>query len=212
MRELRIFFFLLTISFAAGMVAQSAAPSQGQPATPAPAAPKPTAPPTVAAVINTEVNIIEREFVSAAEAMPEEKYNFAPSGLNIAGSEFNGVRTFAEQVKHVASSNYEFWGPITGDKSPLPADSPNDNGPSALKTKAEIVKYLKDSFALGHKAAQSLGTPDAAMAMVPSPFGPGQQVTKLFMATFGVAHCFDHYGQMVEYLRMNGIVPPASRR
>jgi uncharacterized damage-inducible protein DinB len=199
---------LLVLSFAVAASAQGA----GSP----PAAPKPTAspaqaaPPSIGAVIDREVSIVEREFVSAAEAMPEDKFNFAPTGLNIAGSEFKGVRTFAEQVKHVASSNYYFWGPITGDKSPLPADSPNDNGPSALKTKAEIVKYLKDSFALGHKAAQSLSSPDAAMATVP---GEGQQrPTKLFMATFGVAHCFDHYGQMVEYLRMNGIIPPASRQ
>jgi len=161
-------------------------------------------------VIDREISIIEREFVSAAEAMPEEKYNFAPTGLNIDGSDFKGVRTFAEQVKHVASSNYYFWGPITGDKSPLPADSPNDNGPSALKTKAEIVKYLKDSFALGHKAAQSLSSPDAAMAKAATGEGQ-QQPTKLFLATFGAAHCLDHYGQMVEYLRMNGIIPPASR-
>ena len=201
---------VVLLSFAVGAWAQSGA-------NPPAAAPKPTAPPsqaapppTVGAVIDREVSSIEREFVSAAEAMPEDKYDFAPTSLNITGSEFKGVRTFAEQVKHVASSNYELWGPITGDKSPLPADSPNDNGPSALKTKAEIVKYLKDSFALGHKAAQSLSTPESALAMVPSPFGKGT-VTKLFLATFTVAHAFDHYGQMVEYLRMNGIIPPASR-
>jgi uncharacterized damage-inducible protein DinB len=209
MNRVKIFCLLTVLSFAVGAVAQSA----NKPAAPgAKPAATPATPPTIGAVIDRQVSIIEREFVSAAEAMPEDKYNFAPTSLNIAGSEFNGVRTFAEQVKHVASSNYEFWGPVTGEKSPLPADSPNDNGPSALKTKAEIVKYLKDSFALGHKAAQSLASSDAALATVPSPFGPGQQVTKLFMATFAVAHCFDHYGQMVEYLRMNGIVPPASRR
>jgi len=201
--------FLIVLSCAVGAFAQGAA-------SPPAAAPKPTAapaqaaPPTIGGVIDREISIIEREFVSAAEAMPEEKYNFAPTGLNIAGSDFKGVRTFAEQVKHVASSNYYFWGPITGDKSPLPADSPNDNGPSALKTKAEIVKYLKDSFALGHKAAQSLSSPDAAMATVSTGEGQ-QQPTKLFLATFGAAHCLDHYGQMVEYLRMNGIIPPASR-
>ena len=199
---------LMLVSLAVGALAQGAA-------NPAPAAPKPTAPPPQAAppsigqIIDREVSTVEREFVSAAEAMPEDKYNFAPTSLNIAGSEFNGVRTFAEQVKHVASTNYELWGPITGDKSPLPNDSKNDNGPSALKTKAEIVKYLKDSFALGHKAVQSLTT-ESALAMVPSPFGQ-RQVSKLYLATFTVAHAFDHYGQMVEYLRMNGIIPPASR-
>jgi hypothetical protein len=200
MNYLRTFCFVAVLSFAASALAQGAAKPAATPA----------APPTIGQVIDREVSIVEREFVSAAEAMPEDKFNFAPTSLNIVGSEFKGVRTFAEEVKHVASSNYEFWGPIMGEKSPLPADSPNDNGPSALKTKAEIVKYLKDSFALGHKAAQSLATAESAMSMVPSPFGSGQ-VSKLFMATFGVAHCFDHYGQMVEYLRMNGIVPPARR-
>ena len=209
MNRVKIACFLLVLTFAIGAAAQGGA-------TPSPAATKPTAPPaqaappTIGGVIDRQISIIEREFVSAAEAMPEEKYNFAPNGLNIAGSDFKGVRTFAEQVKHVASSNYYFWGPITGDKSPLPADSPNDNGPSALKTKAEIVKYLKDSFALGHKAAQSLSSPDAAMATVSTGEGQGRP-TKLFLATFGAAHCLDHYGQMVEYLRMNGIIPPASR-
>ncbi len=211
MNRVKTLCLLILLSFAAGALAQGAA-SAPPPAPEPTAPPAQLAPPTVGAVIDREVSIIEREFVSAAEAMPEDKFNFAPTSLNISGSEFKGVRTFAEQVKHVASSNYEFWGPVTGEKSPLPADSPNENGPAALKTKAEIVKYLKDSFALGHKAAQSLSTPESALAMVPSPFGPGQQVSKLFMATFGVAHCFDHYGQMVEYLRMNGIVPPASRR
>lgn len=211
MNGVKMLCLLLTLSFTVGAAAQGA--SSAPPA----AAAKPTTPPakvappsTIGGVIDREISIIEREFVGAAEAMPEEKYNFAPNGLNIAGSDFKGVRTFAEQVKHVAASNYYFWGPITGDKSPLPADSPNDNGPSALKTKAEIVKYLKDSFALGHKAAQSLSSPDAAMATVATGEGQ-QQPTKLFMASFGAAHCLDHYGQMVEYLRMNGIIPPASR-
>jgi uncharacterized damage-inducible protein DinB len=201
MNRLKVLSLLAALSFSMGAVAQNTAKPAATPAQP----------PTVGAVIDREVSIVEREFVSAAEAMPEDKFNFSPGSLNIPNSEYKGVRTFAEEVKHVAATNYEFWGPITGDKSPLPADSPNDNGPSALKTKAEIVKYLKDSFALGHKAAQSLKTSDAALATVPSPFGPGQQVSKLFMATFAVEHCFDHYGQMVEYLRMNGIIPPASR-
>jgi uncharacterized damage-inducible protein DinB len=123
------------------------------------------------------------------------------------GSEYKTVKTFAEEVRHVAATNYLLWGAITGDKSPIP--STEDNGPSSLKTKAEIIKYLKDSFALGHKAAQSI-TAENAAALVPSPFGQGQ-TTKLFCATFSVAHAFDHYGQMVEYLRMNGIIAPASR-
>jgi len=199
MNHLRTLCLLALFSFAVGALAQGAAKPAATPA----------AKPAIGDIIDREVSIIEREFVSAAEAMPDDKYSFTPSTLNISGSEYKGVRTFAEEVKHVAATNYELWGPITGDKSPLPADSPNDNGPASLKSKAEIVKYLKDSFALGHKAAKSI-TAETAVEMVASPFGQGQ-ISKLFLATFPVAHAFDHYGQMVEYLRMNGIIPPASR-
>jgi uncharacterized damage-inducible protein DinB len=74
-----------------------------------------------------------------------------------------------------------------------------------LKTKADILKFLKDSFALGHKAAATLTTENMLQA-------PGSsKSSRLHLAEFGVAHAFNHYGQMVEYLRMNGIVPPASR-
>jgi len=177
-------------------------------ALPQPAAkPAPQAP-TIASDVDRQVSMVEREIVGAAEAMPEEKFNFAPASLNIPGSEYKGVRTFAEQVKHVAATNYLLWGGITGDKSPVPADG--DNGPDSLKTKAEIIKYLKDSYALGHKAAKSL-TAENAVTTVPNPYGGANPMSRLFMATFSVAHAFDHYGQMVEYLRMNGIIPPASR-
>jgi uncharacterized damage-inducible protein DinB len=198
MKYLKIFCLLALVCFAAGAFAQAATPN---------AQAKKTTPPTIASAIDQQVSIIEREFVGAAEAMPDDKFNFTPITLNIPGSEYKTVKTFAEEVRHVAATNYLLWGAITGDKSPIP--STEDNGPSSLKTKAEIIKYLKDSFALGHKAAQSI-TAENAAAQVPSPFGQGQ-TTKLFCATFSVAHAFDHYGQMVEYLRMNGIIPPASR-
>jgi uncharacterized damage-inducible protein DinB len=198
MKYLKIFCLSALVCFAAGAFAQAATPS---------AQAKKTPPPTIASAIDQQVSILEREFVGAAEAMPDDKFNFTPVSLNIPGSEYKTVKTFAEEVRHVAATNYLLWGAITGDKSPIP--STEDNGPSSLKTKAEIIKYLKDSFALGHKAAQSI-TAENAAALVPSPFGQGQ-TTKLFCATFSVAHAFDHYGQMVEYLRMNGIIPPASR-
>jgi DinB superfamily len=171
-----------------------------------PAAPAPP-PPTIGSAIDVQVGILEREFVGAAEAMPDDKFNFAPGSLNINGSEYKDVKTFAEEVRHVAATNFLLWDAVTGDK-PL-IETKEDNGPPQLKTKAEIIKYLKDSFALGHKAAKSL-TAESAVALVPSPFGEGQ-TTKLFCASFAVAHGFDHYGQIVEYLRMNGIIPPASR-
>jgi uncharacterized damage-inducible protein DinB len=106
-------------------------------------------------------------------------------------------------VKHVATSNYFIWWRLTGEK--LPEGLNDGNGPTDLKTKAEIIKFLKDSFALGHRAAATLTIEN----MLQSP--QGSKSTRLHLAEFGVAHANDHYGQMVEYLRMNGIVPPASR-
>ena len=138
--------------------------------------------------------------------MPEDKFDFAPEKLNISGSDYKGVRTFAQQLKHVAASNYLIWSPITGEKAP---DNVNDGkGPDNMTAKADIIKYLKDSFAFGHKAVATL---NASNLVQPITSGSGKPTTRLFLATFAAAHAFDHYGQMVEYLRMNGIVPPASR-
>jgi uncharacterized damage-inducible protein DinB len=135
--------------------------------------------------------------------MPEEKYNFSPESLNIAGSDYKGVRTFAGELKHIASSNYFIWGPITGDK--IPEAIKDGNGPEQVTAKADILKFLKASFALGHKAAASLTTENMLQPAV------NTKNSRLHMATFAIAHAYNHYGQMVEYLRMNGIIPPASR-
>ena len=204
MKQLKTFCMLAMMCFAMGAFAQDA--GSAKPAAPA-AKPAPPAP-SVSGAIDSQIKIIEKEFVSAAEAMPEDKYNFTPAGLNIPGSDYKGVRTFAEEVKHVATANYMFWGAITGD--PMPAGTTGPNGPDNIKTKAEIVKYLKDSYAVGHKAANML-TAENAVTTVSLPMMSPNPIPKLFLATFGAAHGFDHYGQVVEYLRMNGIVPPASR-
>jgi uncharacterized damage-inducible protein DinB len=158
---------------------------------------------TLASSVDRDISAIEKQVLDVAEAMPEEKFNFTPESLNIPGDDYKGVRSFAVQLKHVAASNYFIWSPLTGDQ--LPEGLKDGNGPANLKTKAEIVSFLKDSFALGHKAAATLTT-DNMLETV----GKGKS-TRLRLAEFGVAHAYDHYGQMVEYLRMNGIVPPASR-
>jgi hypothetical protein len=204
----KTFRLLLVLSLAAGAMAQKPASPPASPAASTPQAqPTPSAPPTFNAVIDREISQIEKEFVDAADAMPEDKYGFSPTSLNIQSSDYKGVRTFAEEVKHVATANYAFWGTITGD--PMLPGTTGPNGPDNIKSKAEIMKYLKDSFAIGHKAAAML-TPDNILGTVKIPFIP-TPVTRLYVSTFTVAHAFDHYGQMVEYLRMNGIVPPASR-
>jgi uncharacterized damage-inducible protein DinB len=181
----------------------STATAFGQSTNTAAPASMPQAPPIIASAVDSEISNIERQIVDVAEAMPEDKYNFSPESLNIPGSDFKGVRTFAVQVKHVAASNYFIWSHLTGDK--LPEGLKDGNGPENLKTKAEIIKFLQDSFALGHKAAATLTTENMLQT------AEGSKSSRLHLATFGVAHAFDHYGQMVEYLRMNGIVPPASR-
>jgi hypothetical protein len=158
---------------------------------------------TLASTVDREISNIEKQIVEVAEAMPEDKFNFSPESLHIPGSDYKGVRSFAGQVKHVGASNYFIWSPLTGD--PLPEGLQDGNGPENLKTKADIIKFLKDSFALGHKAVATLTTEN----MLETP--ERSKSPRLRLATFAVAHAFDHYGQLVEYLRMNGIVPPASR-
>jgi DinB superfamily len=157
---------------------------------------------TVTQVLHASVSDVEGEFVPAAEAMPEDKYSFAPTS-----GAFKGVRTFAQQVKHVAAVNYIIGASILVEKPPV--ELGGENGPDTIASKADIVKFLKDSFAYLHKAVGSVNEKNMTEP-IKYPFGKGN-TTRLYMATLGVGHCFDHYGQMVEYLRMNSIIPPASR-
>jgi len=157
---------------------------------------------TVTQVLDHTVSNIEHEFVGAADAMPEDKFGFAPTN-----GEFKGVRTFGEQIKHVAAVNYMFGAAILSEK--VPVDVGDESGPASIKTKNEIMKYLNDSFTYVHKALATVNEKNL-VEPVKSPFGEGS-VTRLGLATGVVAHGSNHYGQMVEYLRMNGIVPPASR-
>lgn len=192
MKNLAVCLVLLTAAAAAPVVrAQGGAAPQQQP-------------PTVASVLNTYYGIVEQEVVGAAEAMPEDKYGFAPSN-----GEFKGVRTFAEQVKHIAYANHLFFGPLMGETIDAKSVEQNANGPAELKTKAEIVQYLKESFALGHRAIATI-TAENQVTPLAKPVFPFLS-TRLGIAQIGAFHPMDHYGQMVEYLRMNGIIPPASR-
>jgi hypothetical protein len=199
MKFMRIFLPLTVLALTVTAVGQAttgaASTRQSQPSQ------EPT--PTVASIVDREISMIEKQVVEVAEAMPEDKFNFSPESLKIPGSDYKDVRTFAVQVRHVAASNYFLWSPLTGDK--LPDGLKDGNGPENLKTKAEIINFLKDSFVLGHKAAAGLTTENMLQT------AENSRWPRLYRATFAAAHAFDHYGQMVEYLRMNGIVPPASR-
>ena len=200
MKHTHVVLLSAALIVATSALAQGAANSAGAPA---PQAQPSQAAPTLASTLDRQISAVEKEVTEAAEAMPENKFNFSPESLNIPGADYKGVRTFAQQVKHIAASNFAIWRPLTGEN--FPKDFLGGNGPENIKTKAEILKFLKDSFALGHKAAATL---TAENMLQP----PGQSKSpRISLATFAVAHAFNHYGQMVEYLRMNGIVPPASR-
>jgi len=202
MKKLQIS-LLLTAALSLAAASAYAQAAKSSPAADASASPSTL---TIASAIDRQISLVEKEVVDAAEAMPEDKFDFSPEKLNLPGSDYKGVRTFGEQLKHIAASNYLIWSPITGEKPP---DTVNDGkGPDNMKAKAEIIKYLKDSFAFGHK---SVATLNSSNLVEPITSKSGRQTTRLFQATFAAAHCFDHYGQMIEYLRMNGIVPPASR-
>jgi hypothetical protein len=157
---------------------------------------------TIASVLDRDLTSMEKEVVSAAEAMPEDKFNFAPTQ-----GEFKGVRTYAQQIKHVAAVNYMLGAGILGEKPPV--DIGSENGPDKMTSKADVVKFLKDSFEYLHKSLATVNESNL-LGEVQSPFGPNK-MTRLRLVLIATAHPFDHYGQMVEYLRMNNIIPPASR-
>lgn len=155
-----------------------------------------------AKVFDGQLKMVESEFIPLAEAMPADHYNFAPSG-----GEFKGVRTFGAQVKHVASVMYIVAAALNQEKSPV--DTGGEEGPSNVNTKEEIVKYARDAFAYAHAAVAKLSAQNL-LENIPSPFGG--KSSRLNVASILVWHTFDHYGQMAVYTRMNGIVPPASRK
>ena len=136
--------------------------------------------------------------------MPADKYGFVPTD-----GEFKGVRTFAMQVKHFAATNHILAAAALGEDPP--ADAGDEMGPGSVRTKAEILEYLNASFMHLANAIDRIGEwPDAVKHSPISPLKPGME-TRLAFTVEAMIHAFDHYGQMVEYLRMNGIVPPASR-
>jgi uncharacterized damage-inducible protein DinB len=188
MKKLAIALAIAMASCAGSAVAQSKAPAT-----------------TTAGVLNKSLSDVEGEFVPAADAMPEAQYKFAPS---TSIGEFKGVRTYADQVNHVAAVNYIVAAAILGEKPPV--ELSGEGAPANVKTKADSIKFLKDSFAYAHKALDGL-TDDNVFGLVQLPWGP-EKTSRASLAIIMVSHPWDHYGQMVEYLRMNKIVPPASRK
>jgi hypothetical protein len=152
------------------------------------------------------LNLFEHEFMGVAQSMPADKYGFAPTAAIFTtvqgGAKYDGVRTFAQEISHVTTANYYFASKILGEKMPV-----DPKKIQSLTTKEELLKALADSFAYAHKA---LATITAANAYTTIDRVDGLH-TRSVVASFISAHGYDHYGQMVEYLRMNGVVPPGSK-
>lgn len=146
-----------------------------------------------------------RTIVEAADAMPADKYGFAPKV-----GEFANVRTFSRQVKHLAATNYILAAAALGQRPP--ADAGDEQGPDSVVTKAQHIAYLRGSYAALERAASAVG--DRTIKVASSPISPlqGESATRIGLIAEALTHAYDHYGQMVVYLRMNGVIPPASRR
>lgn len=157
-------------------------------------------------IIDYIISLQEKRILEVAEVMPAAKYLFVPTK-----GEFKGVRTFAEQLKHIAADNYLLGAGILGEKTQVDVGR-GESGSTTLRTKPEIIAYVRGSFTYMHRAAASI---DDANSPIPTPAispWPRGTATRLGVAIEDCLHTWDHYGQLVEYLRMNGIVPPESRR
>ena len=160
--------------------------------------------PSASKVFDRQLTSTEREFVSLVEAMPADKFNFAPTN-----GDFKGVRTFSQQAMHAATVLNQVASAMLGEKAPDMGKG--ENGPAGVSGKDQVVEYVKNAFALSHKAVASL-TNNNLMEEIADPFNPAKSKrTRVECATILYWHTFDHYGQMVEYARMNNVVPPASR-
>jgi uncharacterized damage-inducible protein DinB len=133
----------------------------------------------------------KQDILGSAEKMPDDKYAFKPTDT---------VRTYGQLLAHVADGQYEFCGAAAGNHDEKGIEK-------TAKTKADIVAALKTAFA--YCDAIWAGMTDAkAMEMIPA-FG-GIKITRLSMLDFNVSHTMEHYGNLVTYMRIQGIVPPSS--
>jgi len=155
------------------------------------------APKTATEVFQQSVSGPERATIRLAEAMPETKYSFVPTN-----GRFGGVRSFAQLVKHIAVDNYMMGAALLGEKVPIDVGL-HENGPETITTKAQIVEFLRDSFAYLHKA---VGTVDQGNLMESVSY-EGVRLPRLAVVNAAISHPWDIYGQMIEYLRMNDVDP-----
>ncbi len=154
-----------------------------------------------ASVLEKHMGWMEENFVPAAEAMPQDKFCWAPKS-----GEFQGVRNFSEQIVHVAEVNFALSAAILGEQPSAEALPSQETA----KMRSAVLQYLKASFAYTHKALSSI-TEQNAKLPIKHPILE-MVTTRMGLGIVTIAHPFNHYGQIVEYLRMNNIVPPASRQ
>jgi len=140
-----------------------------------------------------EWNDLGNRLIAIAEDMPEDKYDYKPKPE---------MRSWLGQLAHAAQANYFFINPVVG--KPFPKDDPDL---SQLKTRAQVVAFVKKCFADGADVIKAQG--DAGMAKTVDAGGQMMRIDAL--AYDLIAHGNEHYGQIVVYYRLNGIVPPASR-
>jgi len=191
---------LLTMSCAVGASAQANPYNDGV-ARAQPAPPAAGAAVDPAKSFDAALTRVETLWMGAAQAMPAEKYGFAPaSAIFVPGQkvQYDGVRTFAQIVTHTIQANYQYFSMIAGTKVDVDTKAIGD-----LKSKDEIVKALAATYAFAHKAVANVTAENAFQSV------RGVQ-TPASMFAGAIGHAEDEYGQAVEYLRMNAIVPPAS--
>lgn len=145
---------------------------------------------------------MEREVLGLAQKMPADRYNFAPATGAPPDATFEGVRTFALQVRHIATVLYQLSAGILDERPPVDIGA-GDDGPNSLQTKDQIIEYFQGAIAFAHKAARSI-TPENALTPIRPVDG---RTNRAAAAAFMGLHSYDHYGQMVVYARMNGITP-----
>jgi uncharacterized damage-inducible protein DinB len=178
----------------AGAQAQQTAPAPAQPAQQA--QPAPTGNPLTAGAKRT-YDIIKNYVTKAAAKMPDEHYAFKPTPE---------VRSFGQLVGHIADANFGFCSAALGEKAPMGGFDPSTSFEKTKTTKADLEKALADSFAYCDKAHAAMNdTVGAALVKLFS-----GEMAKLSVLEFNTHHDFEHYGNMVTYMRLKGLVPPSS--
>lgn len=138
-------------------------------------------------------NMVKGNILKTAEKVPEDLYAFQPTPE---------VKTMAQMLGHVADANYMFCAAVLGEKSPSPGVE------KTMSTKAQIVPALKAAFAYCDKAYEQMT--DAEGAKTIKFFN--REMAKATVLGFNSFHTMEHYGNLVTYMRIKGIVPPSSER